>query len=175
VARHHGFESRPVKLNQREHFSVRFIMVAEYLNDEARGKAQRQPSLATAVTSGAFLDTRSDLVKKIQKLEDDASELGQLRAAIVLNFSEQRATDGIVIKEHPSVVNMLVQVIEAYRKKLTAYQAAVSEIEDERLRLQQMYDEFPGSVEHRAAESILDALDTLKRSQNGPGISAAEK
>lgn len=48
---------------------------------------------------------------------------------------------------------------------LLVYQSAIREIEDERERLQQMYDERPpGMVEHRAAESILDALDMLKRS-----------
>ena len=39
---------------------------------------------------------------------------------------------------------MLIAVIEAYRKKLTAYQDAVNEIEGERIRLQQMYDERSG-------------------------------
>lgn len=119
------------------------------------------PGFATS----RFEDMRSDLVKQISKLERDAEKLGEVRATLVLNFSEDRKTDGIVIKEKPNELAMLIEVIEAYRKKLTAYQDAVNEIEDERLRLQQMYDEHPpGMVEHRAAESILDALDTLKRS-----------
>lgn len=44
-------------------------------------------------------------------------------------------------------------------------ESCVQEIETERERLQQMYDERPGMVEHRAAETILDALDTLKRNR----------
>ena len=138
-------------------------MPMEYMNDESRMKAQRLPSLTAYTNAGAYLDTRSDLVKQIEKLERDENALGEVRATIVLNFSTERATDGIVIKEHPSVLHMLVAVIEAYRKKLTAYKDAVDEIEGERERLQQMYDERPGMVEHRAAESILDALDLLKK------------
>jgi hypothetical protein len=118
---------------------------------------------ATAGNAGVYLDTSSDLVKQIEKLEHDSEALGRVRATIAVNFSPERATDGIVIEKHPSVLHMLIAVIEAYRKKLTAYQDAVNEIEVERIRLQQMYDERPGMVEHRAAESILDALDTLKR------------
>ncbi len=138
-------------------------MPLEYMNDESRLKAQGQPSLTAYTNFGAYLDTRSDLVKQIEKLERDENALGEVRATIVLNFSAERATDGIVIKEHPSVLNMLIQVIEAYRKKLAAYQRAANEIETERVRLDQMYDERPGMVEHRAAETILDALDTLKK------------
>ena len=116
-------------------------------------------------TTGGFEDTRSDLVKQISKLERDAEKLGEIRATIVLNFSEERKTDGIVIKEKPNELSMLIEVIEGYRKNLLIYQSAIREIEDERERLQQMYDERPpGMVEHRAAESILDALDMLKRS-----------
>jgi hypothetical protein len=118
---------------------------------------------ATSGNAGVYLDTSSDLVKQIEKLEHDSEALGRVRATIAVNFSPERATDGIVIEKHPSVLHMLIAVIEAYRKKLTAYQDAVIEIEGERIRLQQMYDERPGMVEHRAAESILDALDTLKR------------
>jgi hypothetical protein len=139
-------------------------MPMEYMNDESRMKAQRLPSMTAFTNAGAYLDTNSDLVKQIKKLEQDAEKLGELRATLVLNFSEQRATDGIVIKEKPNELSMLIEVIEAYRKKLTAYQDAVNEIETERIRLQQMYDEHPpGMVEHRAAGTILDALDTLKK------------
>lgn len=138
-------------------------MPLEYMNDESRMKAQRLPSMTVYTNAGAYLDTSSDLVKQIKKLEHNENALGEVRATIVINFSAERATDGIVIKEHPSVLHMLIQVIEAYRKKLTAYQDAVNEIETERIRLQQMYDERPGMVEHRAAETILDALDMLKK------------
>lgn len=104
-------------------------------------------------------------MKQISKLERDAEKLGEIRATLVLNFSEERKTDGIAIKEKPNELSMLIEVIEGYRKSLLFYQSAIREIEEERERLQQMYDERPpGMVEHRAAESILDALDTLKRS-----------
>lgn len=52
--------------------------------------------------------------------------------------------------------------IESLQNDLSLYQEAIREIEGERERLQQMWDERPGMVEHRAAESILDALDLLK-------------
>lgn len=119
------------------------------------------PGFATS----QFEDTRSDLVKQISKLERDAEKLGEIRATLVINFSEERKTDGIVIKKKPNELSMLIEVIEGYRKTLLVYQSAIREIEDERERLQQMYEERPpGMVEHRAAESILDALDMLKRS-----------
>ena len=54
---------------------------------------------------------------------------------------------------------------EAWRQRQRAdkLQAAIDEIETERERLEQMYAEFPGSMDHYAAETILDALDGLKK------------
>ena len=49
------------------------------------------------------------------------------------------------------------------RVRAEKLQAAIDEIETERERLEQMYAEFPGSMEHYAAETILDALDELKK------------
>lgn len=53
---------------------------------------------------------------------------------------------------------------EAWRQRQRAdkLQATIDEIETERERLEQMYAEFPGSMDHYAAETILDALDKLK-------------
>ena len=48
------------------------------------------------------------------------------------------------------------------RVRADRLQKAIDEIETQRERLQQMYEEFPGSMEHYAAETILDALDGLK-------------
>lgn len=78
----------------------------------------------------------------------------------------------MTIEEADSTIKSLTSMLisarterDSLRIKLDLYQAAIREIEDERERLQQMYDERPpGMVEHRAAESILDALDMLKRS-----------
>lgn len=48
-------------------------------------------------------------------------------------------------------------------KTLNSYSRCIAEIEGDRERLQQLYDERPpGMVEHRAAETVLDALDDLK-------------
>ena len=56
------------------------------------------------------------------------------------------------------------QKTEAQRERQRAdrLQKAIDEIETQRERLQQMYDEFPGSMHHYAAETILDALDGIK-------------
>lgn len=75
----------------------------------------------------------------------------------------------MTIEEADSTIKTLTSMLisarterDALRIKLDLYQAAIREIEGERERLQQMWDERPGMVEHRAAESILDALDLLK-------------
>lgn len=49
------------------------------------------------------------------------------------------------------------------RQRADKLQKAIDEIETQRERLEQMYAEFPGSIEHYAAETILDALDGLKK------------
>lgn len=75
----------------------------------------------------------------------------------------------MTIEEADGVIKSLTSMLiaarterDSLRKKLDLHQAAIREIEGERERLQQMWDERPGMVEHRAAESILDALDLLK-------------
>jgi hypothetical protein len=55
-------------------------------------------------------------------------------------------------------------------EEIAYYDTCIKEIEGERERLQQMWDERPGMVEHRAAESILDALDLLKRQLNSTEV-----
>jgi len=97
-------------------------MPMEYMNDEARMKAQPNPVMSAFANAGAYLDTRSDLVKQIENLEHDAEALGRVRATIAVNFSPERATDGIVIEKHPSVLHMLIAVIESYRKKLSGHE-----------------------------------------------------
>ena len=77
---------------------------------------------ATAGNAGVYLDTSSDLVKQIEKLEHDSEALGRVRATIAVNFSPERATDGIVIEKHPSVLHMLIAVIEAYRNNLSGHE-----------------------------------------------------
>jgi hypothetical protein len=72
------------------------------------------------------------------------------------------------IVEHSKMMTQIIKTQLAVRfpgepKRVAAYKKAIAEIESERERLQQMYDERPGMVEHRAAETILDALDMLKR------------
>ena len=61
-------------------------------------------------------------------------------------------------ENHPAWDEALSQ-----RKRADKLQAAIDEIETQRERLEQMYAEFPGSMEHHAAETILDALDGLKK------------
>jgi hypothetical protein len=100
---------------------------------------------ATAGNAGVYLDTRSDLVKQIEKLEHDSEALGRVRATIAVNFSPERATDGIVIEKHPSVLHMLIAVIEAYRKKLTECQQVNNE------------QDQPGWCGHCACQSCYEA------------------
>jgi hypothetical protein len=58
--------------------------------------------------------------------------------------------------------DLIAQTLEL-NEEIAAMEHCLLDIESERERLQQMYDERPGMVEHRAAETILDALDEWKR------------
>ena len=74
-----------------------------------------------ATNAGAWIDTSSDLVKQIKKLEHDSEALGRVRATLVVNYGPSRATDGIVIKDHRSELSMLVDILQEYHNRIDAF------------------------------------------------------
>jgi hypothetical protein len=74
-----------------------------------------------ATNAGAWIDTSSDLVKQIKKLEHDSEALGRVRATLVVNYGPSRATDGIVIKDHRSELSMLVDILQEYHNRIDVF------------------------------------------------------
>jgi len=107
-------------------------MPMEYMNDEARiaaqGKSPIDLSIFPTMTYGQPpVDTRSDLVKQIEELERSAESIGEIRATLLLNFSKERAYDGILVREHPSTLRMLIDVLEQYSRKVAGHPAPFRE------------------------------------------------
>ena len=63
----------------------------------------------------------SVLQQRIEELEQAEHRLGMVRATLVLNFCTDRQHGGIRIAEKPSALDMLIDVLEAYNKKIEAY------------------------------------------------------
>jgi len=100
-------------------------MPMEYMNDLARAWAQGHglPPVTPATYGQPPVDTRSDLVKQIEELERSAESIGEIRATLMVNFSKERAQDGIRVKEHPSTLRMLVDVLEQYSRRVAGHPA----------------------------------------------------
>jgi len=102
-------------------------MPMEYMNDltmlKAQGKSPSDFSCVPATYGQPPVDTRSDLVKQIEELELASESIGEIRATLMANFSKERAHDGIRVKEHPSTLRMLIDVLEQYSRKVAGHPA----------------------------------------------------